>query len=74
MLAFITAYSIGIAAAQLRSVLSCAIAGILVLVTVAAGVSLSDGAFGWLSVVLAVASYNAGIMTMLGVAMASEHA
>ncbi len=31
MLAFIVAYSIGIAAAQLRSVMGCVIAGILVL-------------------------------------------
>ncbi len=74
MLAFIVAYSIGVSAAQLRSVVACALSGILVLLTVALGVGLSNGAFGWATVVLAVLSYNAGIMTMLGLAMASEHA
>ncbi len=72
MLAFVVAYSIGIAAAQLRSVLACAFVGILVLATVVAGVAMSHGAFGWATVVIAILCYNAGIMSLLGLALAAD--
>ncbi len=55
----------------MRSVTACALSGILVLLTVTLGVSLGSEVFGWLTVVLAILCYNAGIMTMLGLAVAS---
>jgi len=65
----LTATAIGMLAVGTRSVLGCMMCGFLIVAAFGFSALLGAGSVSWVSLVLALLGYNAGIASMLGLSM-----